>query len=419
MQEGPNQMADQNSSIRATLETTAKSHWKIHHPAAGYTKWGSVIDGNIVHTWARVEAGQNVVLDFMDSELLQLVLTESDLLNQQFHILFDLNCISSISFDYKLAITDLFFNWSPMLGVISFYNIADSMRIIVETFAAVAPDKICVILAKTYKEAIEQIVAFKAGKLSSTDFCCVNHHTDQALKKRFLEAIARISWLDMLDEQITPPPPGHHYYSFFKAIDCLRKDLIAKEAKKQTEQQLLKQNLEYRITQMVIKTNAQTEVNKKSIRDMENEIAALTRRIEIRDMELTKFITVITENKKRLRDLVDKLDSLEIDPSVKDAITDSCLDLLDKVIIEKQPDIELTRSDSLFLSTLQKKFPNLSPRELRIGLLVRLNYDTSEIARSIGLSTRGMESIRYRMHKKLGLGKHQSIKSFLSDLAIS
>jgi len=408
-----------NSNIRETLETTAKSHWKNHHPVAGYTKWVSVIDGNIVHTWAQVEAGRDVVLDFMDSELLHLVLTESDLLNKQFHILFDLTSISSITFDYKLAITDLFFNWSPILGVVGFYNISDSMRIIVETFAAVAPDKICVILAKNYKEAIKQVTAFKAGELVEMESCCLNHHADQTLKKRFLEAIARISWLDMLDEQITPPPPGHHYYSFFKAIDCLRKDLIAREAKKQSELQLLKQDFEYRITQMVIKINAQAEVNKKTSRDMENEIAALTRRVETRDMELSKLTTAITDNKNRLRDLIKKLDSIEIDPSIKGSITNSCLNLLNKVIIEKQPDIELTRSDSLFLSALQKKFPSLSPRELRISLLVSLNYDTSEIARSIGLTTRGMESIRYRMHKKLGLGKHQSIKSFLSELALS
>jgi len=30
-----------------------------------------------------------------------------------------------------------------------------------------------------------------------------------------------------------------------------------------------------------------------------------------------------------------------------------------------------------------------------------------------------MESIRYRMHKKLSLGKHQSIKTYLSDLAVT
>jgi len=71
------------------------------------------------------------------------------------------------------------------------------------------------------------------------------------------------------------------------------------------------------------------------------------------------------------------------------------------------------------LSRLQKKHPNLNQRELRISLLVKLNYDTREIGRSVGISTRGMESIRYRMHKKLGLGKHQSIKTYLSDLAVT
>jgi len=49
--------------------------------------------------------------------------------------------------------------------------------------------------------------------------------------------------------------------------------------------------------------------------------------------------------------------------------------------------------------------------------MVKLNYDTREIARSIGISTRGMESIRYRMHRKLGLDKHKSIKTYLSELA--
>ena len=43
---------------------------------------------------------------------------------------------------------------------------------------------------------------------------------------------------------------------------------------------------------------------------------------------------------------------------------------------------------------------------------------SGEIAHSIGLSKRGMESIRYRMHKKLGLGKHQSIKTYLAELPI-
>jgi len=400
------------------VTTTEKSHWKSHHSAAKYTKWMSVIDENIVHTWIDVETKSDIILDFMDVELLQVVLTESDLLSRQFHILFDLAHISDITFNYKRAITNLFFNWSPILGVIGFYNIPESMRIIVETFAAVAPQNICVILDKTYDKSIENIIAFKAGKLAAKESEAENNNL-QGLNKKFLEAVARISWLNMLDQRITMPPDGHQYYPFFKAIDCLRSDLIEKEQEKENEVQLLKQDFEHRITQLIIKMNAQAEVNNKSARERENEIADLTIRIKTQEMELARVSTVIADKKKGVRNLLDKISSVDIDPGVKRALTNSCLSLIEKEVIEKQLNRETTESDSIFLSKLQKKFPTLSQRELRISLLVKLSYDTTEIAHSIGLSTRGMESIRYRIHKKLGLGKHQSIKTFLSDFDIT
>ncbi len=377
-----------------------------------------MIDENIVHTWIDVETKSDIILDFMDVELLQVVLTESDLLSRQFHILFDLAHISDITFNYKRAITNLFFNWSPILGVIGFYNIPESMRIIVETFAAVAPQNICVILDKTYDKSIENIIAFKAGKLAAKESEAENNNL-QGLNKKFLEAVARISWLNMLDQRITMPPDGHQYYPFFKAIDCLRSDLIEKEQEKENEVQLLKQDFEHRITQLIIKMNAQAEVNNKSARERENEIADLTIRIKTQEMELARVSTVIADKKKGVRNLLDKISSVDIDPGVKRALTNSCLSLIEKEVIEKQLNRETTESDSIFLSKLQKKFPTLSQRELRISLLVKLSYDTTEIAHSIGLSTRGMESIRYRIHKKLGLGKHQSIKTFLSDFDIT
>ncbi len=400
------------------VTTTQKSHWKCHHPAAEYTKWMSVIDDNIVHTWIDVERKSDIILDFMDVELLQVVLTESDLLSRQFHILFDLAHISDITFNYKRAITNLFFNWSPILGVIGFYNIPESMRIIVETFAAVAPQNICVIMDKTYEKSIENIRAFKAGKLAAREPEAENNNL-QALNRKFLESVARISWLNMLDQSITMPPDGHPYYSFFKAIDSLRSDLIEKEREQENEVQLLKKDFEHRITQLVIKMNAQAEVNNKSAGEREKEIADLTKRIKTQEMELARVSTVIADKKRGVRNLLEKISSVDIDPGLKRALTNSCLSLIEKEVIEKQLNRETTESDSIFLSKLQKKFPNLNQRELRISLLVKLNYGTTEIASSIGLSTRGMESIRYRIHKKLGLGKHQSIKTFLSELDIT
>jgi len=165
--------------------------------------------------------------------------------------------------------------------------------------------------------------------------------------------------------------------------------------------------------------NTEALQNKKSSVDFEKEIAALTTRIATQDMELTRVSTAIAEKTTALRNLLNQIQDLEIDAGVKGLMTDSCLSLIETETIEKRLNIELTESDSYFLSKLQKKHPNLNQRELRISLLVKLNYDTIEIARSVGISTRGMESIRYRMHKKLGLGKHQSIKTYLSDLSLS
>ena len=163
----------------------------------------------------------------------------------------------------------------------------------------------------------------------------------------------------------------------------------------------------------------QTKTNTQSAENLEHESASLKTTIESQDRELTRVAAAITEKSAILRNLLDQIYALEIDSSVKRVMTDTCLHLIDKEITEKRLNMELTESDSAFLSKLQKKHPNLSQRELKISVLVKLNYDTKEIARSIGITTRGMESIRYRMHHKLGLGKHESIKSYLSDLAVS
>lgn len=170
---------------------------------------------------------------------------------------------------------------------------------------------------------------------------------------------------------------------------------------------------------MVILMCPLTTKNKQSTEDFEKEIASLKTTIESQDKELTRVATSITEKSSSLRNLLDQIYALEIEPAVKRVMTDTCLRLIDKEITEKRLNMELTESDSAFLKKLQKIHPNLNQRELRISLLVKLNYDTKEIARSIGITTRGMESIRYRMHHKLGLGKHESIKTYLSDLAAS
>ncbi len=399
------------------LNIIEKPHWKSKHEVAGFILWIRLIDGDIIHAW--VESSEDVVLDFLDSGLLRSVLSESGILEKPFHLIWNLERIVDVSYSYKKEITDFLFNWKPALGMVCFYNIPPPVRIVTESFAAIVPEELHVILTETFEEAMQRVMAFKAGEVPLEVDENEEEREKRVVNARFLEAVARISWLDMLEGERTMPSVDKHYYAFFKAVDSMRQDLAEKEKEKEIELKQRTNDFKYRITQMTIKMNAQAELTKKSSTDFEKEIAALRTRIATQDMELTRVSTAIAEKTSSLRNLLDQIHALEIDTSVKRQMTDSCLSLIETETIEKRLNIELTESDSVFLSKLQKKHPNLNQRELRISLLVKLNYDTKEIARSVGISTRGMESIRYRMHKKLNLGKHQSIKTYLSDFAVA
>ncbi len=399
------------------LKVVEKSHWQNHHPETGYTKHARLVGKDIVHTW--VEADHDIVMDYMDVELLKSILSESGLLDKDFHIIFDLNHVIDISYRYKKGIADLLFNWEPYLGCICFFRASRSMKFILWSFAAVAPERFCIVEAETYKEALQKILSYKAASLCPEKSEPQSNLEISDIRQQFISAAAKMSWLNILDAPVPIPPSDSIYFHFFQSLESLRKDLWAKEIEREKEIAQSRQECDNRITQMTIKMNAQAEVNKKASQQLKQEIEELRTRVATQDMELTRISTAIAEKTAKLRRLLDQISVLDIDPSLKNSMTNSCLSLIETETIGKRLDVEMTESDSVFLSKLQKKHPNLNQREMRIALLVKLNYDTRDIADSLSISTRGMESIRYRMHKKLGLGKHQSIKTYLSEVAVS
>ena len=96
-------------------------------------------------------------------------------------------------------------------------------------------------------------------------------------------------------------------------------------------------------------------------------------------------------------------------------LTGLCLRLLETQATKKRLNMVLSETETTFILRLEKKHPNLNNRELRICLLIKMGYDNEEIAERSGIKIRGMESIRYRIHKKLSLGKHDAIKNYLAN----
>ena len=66
-----------------------------------------------------------------------------------------------------------------------------------------------------------------------------------------------------------------------------------------------------------------------------------------------------------------------------------------------------------FLKRLKDQFPDLSPRELKLCAYLKLNVSSKEIATLMNISTRGVEISRYRLRKKLSLGRDNNLTDFI------
>lgn len=66
-----------------------------------------------------------------------------------------------------------------------------------------------------------------------------------------------------------------------------------------------------------------------------------------------------------------------------------------------------------FFRKLKEQYPELTPGDLRLCALLRLNMPTKDVARMQNLTIRGVEAARYRLRKKLNLPEGQSLVDFM------
>ncbi len=68
-----------------------------------------------------------------------------------------------------------------------------------------------------------------------------------------------------------------------------------------------------------------------------------------------------------------------------------------------------------FFRNLHEQYPELTSNDLKICALLRLNLNTKDIASFTHLSIRGVEGVRYRIRKKLGIPSDKSLTDFLLE----
>ncbi len=398
-------------------EIVSRPQWIYHHAAGKYSTRLRRIGNNILAL--DVVAAEPVTLEQFEGDLVAQAVEDSGLKNRPFFILWDLKLVRGLSYSYKRGIaTFLYLYHQPSLRCVVFYNILPEFRHTAERILSIIPSSMSLYFAPDYREAMQLIESCDPGGITSG-----REEEDEAeydtLKKNFLGTTTRIGWLNVLNEKIPLPPEDHPLYPFFSALALLQKDLTEQSSLHEKRKESLLGQYSTEIHNLHMQLSFSEKATKQLLADFEREKTRLGDILSGKKTDCVQFSTAQTRDRNALlRELCYSVHRLDkADDSQKQQVLRICNQLLDVERNEQKIDLPLTTTDSTFLTRLQETHPNLNNRELKICLLIKMSYSNEDIAENLGISRRGMESIRYRMHKKIGLQKNQSLKNYLTGLA--
>lgn len=150
---------------------------------------------------------------------------------------------------------------------------------------------------------------------------------------------------------------------------------------------------------------------------------------ELSDIQLEKTQLVLQQKKQELTHFAEQIISkntliqqLEVDLEKATDVSAS-KDVQDKINLLRQQQI-LTQEDwdafrnifleiyPSFMSRVQQEFNKLTPAELRMFMLLKLNLSKQQIAGVLGISPESVRKTKYRLKKKLNLTNEQDLEAF-------
>jgi DNA-binding CsgD family transcriptional regulator len=145
----------------------------------------------------------------------------------------------------------------------------------------------------------------------------------------------------------------------------------------------------------------------------------LENELDYKSYELMLTMRYLIRKTDVLRELHEKLDSMKEYSSkfpVKyiremERIIDNGLDSQTEEWQNVMKNLKLSQEG--FFRKLKKKYPSLTPNDLRLCSYLRMNFTTKEIANLINISGRAVEIGRYRIRRKMSLGHDVNLNEFL------
>lgn len=138
--------------------------------------------------------------------------------------------------------------------------------------------------------------------------------------------------------------------------------------------------------------------------------------LELKNKELTTSALQLIEKEEFLKSLQHKLNKQN--ESVNTKVVSKMINTIQGNPNSNWKEFEtrFTLINQNFYKDLREKFPNLSQTDLKICALIKLNFTSKEMSSLMGISVESVHTSRYRLRKKLGLEKEQSLSYFINSI---
>ncbi len=159
--------------------------------------------------------------------------------------------------------------------------------------------------------------------------------------------------------------------------------------------------------------------DKLTIEQLKNDV--LEKELENLQEKLTISANSLVEKDKSINKIKDELNKIykKLEGRFPQKDYKKVLDVIESQMNKKRDILDFEQhfraSQSGFYEKLKKEYPDLSPTDLRLCSLLKMNMTSKEISVILGITTRSVEVSRYRLRKKMNLNPEDN----LSDIIMS
>ena len=173
--------------------------------------------------------------------------------------------------------------------------------------------------------------------------------------------------------------------------------------------------LVYNRQKLKIKNN-KTELENRRLKEEQ-----LKRQLNFKNKQLTTYSLNLAQKNEIMRELKEKIHNMNNQHTAGSSQNIMKLNHLVDYSFNLDEDWEKFKMffeevHTGFFDLLKERYPELTPNELRLSALVKLNLSIKETASLLGISPSSVKTARYRLRKKLELETRQKLTDFLMNI---